>query len=63
MREHLPPTSRTHWVTLHSGDAPNVVPDRAATWYFIRDLDENLEALVAWVKGCAEGAALMTQTQ
>ena len=63
MREHLPPTSRTHWVTRSSGDVPNVVPDHASTWYMIRDLDENLEALVAWVKECAAGAALMTQTR
>ncbi len=63
MREHIPPTSRVHWVTTFAGEAPNVVPDRATTWYFVRDLDENLEALVAWVHDCAKGAALMTQTR
>ena len=62
MREHIPVTQRTHWVTLEGGEAPNVVPDRASTWYFIRDVDENLESRFSWVMDCAKGAALMTQT-
>ncbi len=62
MREHLPTTQRTHWVTLEGGEAPNVVPDRASTWYFIRDLDENVEKNFKWALDCAKGAALMTQT-
>ncbi len=62
MREHIPVTQRTHWVTLEGGEAPNVVPDRASTWYFIRDIDENLESRFSWVMDCAKGAALMTQT-
>jgi aminobenzoyl-glutamate utilization protein B len=62
MREHLPTTQRTHWVTLEGGEAPNVVPDRASTWYFIRDLDENVENNFRWALDCAKGAALMTQT-
>jgi len=62
MREHIPVTQRTHWVTLEGGEAPNVVPDRASTWYFTRDIDENLESRFSWVMDCAKGAALMTQT-
>jgi len=62
MREHIPVTQRTHWVTLEGGEAPNVVPDRASTWYFTRDIDENLESRFDWVMDCAKGAALMTQT-
>lgn len=62
MREHLPTTQRAHWVTLEGGEAPNVVPDRASTWYFIRDLDENVENNFQWALDCAKGAALMTQT-
>lgn len=62
MREHLPTTQRTHWVTLEGGEAPNVVPDRASTWYFVRDLDENVEKNYQWALDCAKGAALMTQT-
>jgi aminobenzoyl-glutamate utilization protein B len=62
MREHLPTTQRIHWVTLEGGEAPNVVPDRASTWYFIRDLDENVENNLKWALDCAQGAALMTHT-
>lgn len=62
MREHTPVTQRTHWVTVEGGEAPNVVPDRATTWYFIRDIDENLPDRYQWVLDCAKGAALMTQT-
>lgn len=63
MREHLPTTQRIHWVTLEGGEAPNVVPDRAATWYYVRDIDENVEGHFQWVLDCARGAALMTQTR
>jgi aminobenzoyl-glutamate utilization protein B len=62
MREHLPVTQRTHWVTTEGGEAPNVVPDRASTWYYIRDLDETVEGNFKWALDCAKGAALMTQT-
>ena len=62
MREHLPTTQRTHWVTMEAGDAPNIVPDYARTWYFVRDYDDNLDPHFNWVLDCAKGAALMTQT-
>ncbi|MFH1639456.1 MAG: amidohydrolase [Chloroflexota bacterium] len=62
MREHLPTTSRIHWVTTEGGEAPNVVPDRASTWYFVRDTDENVEGDYKWVLDCARAATLMTQT-
>lgn len=62
MREHLPITQRTHWVTIEGGETPNVIPDRASTWYYVRDLDENVESNFKWVLDCAKGAALMTQT-
>jgi aminobenzoyl-glutamate utilization protein B len=63
MREHVTPTNRIHWVTKYAGDAPNIVTDRAETWYYIRDLDENIESVVEWVNDCVKGAALMTQTR
>lgn len=62
IREHLPTTQRTHWITMEGGEAPNVVPDYARTWYYIRDFDDNLEPHFDWVLDCAKGAALMTQT-
>jgi aminobenzoyl-glutamate utilization protein B len=63
MREHIPPTGRIHWVTTFAGDVPNIVTDRAETWYYIRELDENIESVIDWLHDCVKGAALMTQTQ
>ncbi len=62
MREHLPITQRIHWVTLEGGEAPNVVPDRSSTWYYVRDVDETVEKNYQWALKCAQGAALMTET-
>ncbi len=61
-REHMPSTARIHWVTTDGGEFPNVVPDRATTWYFVRDTDANVEADFTWVLDCAKAAAMMTQT-
>src|SRR5438046_10497432 len=38
-REHLRPEQRSHHVITDGGDQPNVVPSRAAVWYFFRELD------------------------
>ena len=62
MREHMPVTAAESLGHPRRGEAPNVVPDRASTWYFIRDLDENVEKNFRWALDCAKGAALMTQT-
>jgi len=62
MREHLADTQRTHWVTTEGGEAPNVVPARASTWYFARNVDERVEDHFQWILECAKGAALMTRT-
>ena len=63
MREHLRTTQRMHWITVEGGKAPNVVPDRSATWYLIRDVDDNVVNNFQWALDCAKGAALMTQTR
>jgi aminobenzoyl-glutamate utilization protein B len=62
-REHVPPTTRMHYIFEVAGSAPNVVPDYAQIWLQLRAKDrDDLEALVDWTKQVAEGAALMTQT-
>jgi aminobenzoyl-glutamate utilization protein B len=38
LREHLFYTYRMHYVIVRGGEAPNVVPDKASVWYFIRVL-------------------------
>ena len=36
LREHVPTTVRMHYVITNGGGAPNVVPDEAEVWYFVR---------------------------
>jgi aminobenzoyl-glutamate utilization protein B len=38
-REHLPLSQRSHYVITNGGDQPNIVPDKAAVWYYFRDKD------------------------
>lgn len=63
LREHVPENVRIHSVIRNGGDAPNVVPAYAKTWYYVRgknraQVDEVRERLLA----CARGAAEATGT-
>ncbi|MHB9028668.1 MAG: amidohydrolase [Candidatus Latescibacterota bacterium] len=63
LREHIEEQVRIHSVITQGGKAPNIVPDRASAWYYVRDLDRTrLEAVYNRVLDCARGAALMTGT-
>ena len=63
LREHLQPTARIHYVILDGGGAPNVVPDHARAWYYVRDLDrESVEKDYERVLQVIEGAAKMSGT-
>ena len=62
LREHLFYTHRLHYVITEGGEAPNVVPDRASVWYYIRNTDERLEEMYSRVIDCAKGAALASGT-
>jgi len=60
LREHLKPTARIHYVILDGGGAPNVVPDYARAWYYVRDIDrESVEKDYERVLKIIEGAARM----
>lgn len=63
LREHLHFTHRMHYVILDGGEAPNVVPDQASVWYFLRNSDERLREMYERVINCANGAALATGTE
>ena len=64
LREHVTEKVRIHYVITRGGELPNVVPERAESWYFVRALDpEELEQVAARVRKIAEGAALMTETR
>ena len=63
MREHIELTSRIHYVITDGGKAPNVVPDHARVWYYVRDASrEKVEKLYQRVLNIAKGAALATET-
>ena len=64
MREHVRPTTRIHYVIPSAGEAPNVVPEYARVWYYVRDTDrEGVEEYYDWILKIAEGAALGTRTE
>jgi aminobenzoyl-glutamate utilization protein B len=63
LREHLRPTYRAHRAITAGGVQPNIIPDYAQIWWFVRDANmlsakETFDKLVK----IAEGATLMTGT-
>lgn len=62
LREHLFYTNRLHYVITEGGESPNVVPDRASVWYYVRNTDDRLEDMFKRVVDCAKGAAITTGT-
>ena len=63
MREHVPQESRIHYVITSGGAAPNVVPDFAEVYYYVRHPDpEQVTAIFDRVSKAADGAALGTGT-
>ncbi|MGJ8606307.1 MAG: amidohydrolase [Marivita sp.] len=64
MHEHMPQDARMHYVITSGGNAPNVVPDFAEVFYYVRHPDpEGVEAIWARLEDAARGAALGTGTQ
>lgn len=63
-REHIPPSSRIHYVIPDGGFAPNVVPEYARVSYYIRSPHRDvLAGLTEWVDSAAVAAAKGTQTK
>ena len=63
MREHIPQESRIHYVITNGGKAPNVVPDFAEVFYYVRNPDKEItQSLFERVVNAAKGAALGTET-
>ena len=61
LREHLPPTQRSHSVIKDGGVQPNVVPDYARIWWYFREATAKGAAeLFSRARKMAEGACLMT---
>jgi aminobenzoyl-glutamate utilization protein B len=64
MREHVPQETRIHYVITSGGNAPNVVPDFAEVFYYVRH-PEAVTVRAIWdrVEEAARGAALGTGTE
>ena len=64
MREHIPQESRIHYVITRGGNAPNVVPDFAEVFYYVRH-PEAKKLLEIWqrLESAALGAAQGTNTE
>ena len=64
MREHVPQDSRIHYVITDGGTAPNVVPDFAEVFYYVRHPDpDGVDAIWARLEDAARGAAMGTGTK
>ena len=63
MREHVPDSTRIHYVITRGGEAPNVVPAFAEVYYYVRSPDRAI-VMSVWdrVQKAADGAALGTGT-
>ena len=64
LREHVPEATRIHYVITNGGAAPNVVPEFAEVFYYVRHPDVSMVKKI-WqrVVAAAEGAALGTGTR
>lgn len=63
MREHIKPTARIHYVIPDAGEVPNVVPEYARVWYYVRDINrEEVDKYYKRILKIAEAAALATET-
>ncbi len=64
MREHVPQEARIHYVITDGGKAPNVVPDYAEVYYYVRHPNRSdVVSLFDRVVKAAEGAAIGTETK
>ncbi len=64
LRQQLPAGVRVHGVVREGGQAPNVIPERAAAEIWVRALDGTaLDDAAARLARCAEGAAQATGTR
>jgi len=63
MREHIPQETRIHYVITNGGKAPNVVPDFAEVYYYVRHpKKDDVVKIFDRVVKAANGAALGTET-
>jgi len=63
MHEHIPQDARMHYVITEGGTAPNVVPDFAEVFYYVRHPSpDGVDAIWTRLEQAAKGAAMGTGT-
>ena len=64
MREHIPQETRIHYVITQGGKAPNVIPDFAEVYYYVRHPNKDqVKEIFQRVVTTAKAAALGTETR
>ncbi len=64
MREHIPQETRIHYVITNGGKAPNIVPDYAEVYYYVRHpKKDDAKSIFERIVKAAEGAAMGTETK
>ncbi|TAH14432.1 MAG: amidohydrolase [Sphingobacteriia bacterium] len=64
MREHVPQETRIHYVITKGGKAPNVVPDFAEVFYYVRHPKKDVvSSIFQRLTKAANGAAMGTETK
>jgi amidohydrolase len=62
LRQQLKEDVRIHGIITEGGQAPNIIPDRAAAKFYVRSLDmKYFKEVMEKVKDCARGAAKATR--
>ena len=62
-REHFHPNSKIHYVITNGGEAPNIVPDKAQVYYYLRHPNSEVaKNLLQRTIAAAKGAAMGTGT-
>jgi aminobenzoyl-glutamate utilization protein B len=60
LREHVHPSVRMHYVIVAGGNVPNVVPEYAKVWMWVRDSKRSgVEEVFTRVKEIAKGAGII----
>jgi aminobenzoyl-glutamate utilization protein B len=64
MREHVKPSVRMHYVISQGGKVPNIVPDYAQLWCWVRDSRRaGVDEVLGRLRKVAEGAGLMAEVE
>lgn len=63
MREHVKPSVRMHYTITGGGDVPNVIPEHASLWLWLRDsTHDGVYDLIERARKIVDGAAIATGT-